>query len=276
MTNQRSSRRARQTRGGRTHDLAAVRLKIIPARDATPITSLMVYARNKIGKTTLAGSASKIADTFLIDCEKGTASIKKRYPDVAVYKLTTFEEIDEAYWFLSTQKHTYKFIIIDPISRLGTLCMEHVLREKATMDLSADPVGPTQQDWGKTAELMRNVVMRFKTLCSERDWFLIITAYERRRNNDDEDGDYDFVIGPDAQPAVKGFLMGQMDIIGRLYVKHLEEEDADSDKVTLERRILFGPHEIYEAGDRSDNLPRVMRRPTMKKILDIVNQRSES
>lgn len=268
MTTSRSSRR-RRTPSGRSHDLAAVKLKIIPARDATPITSLLAYARNKVGKTTLIGSASELGEVFLIDCEKGTSSIRKKYPTVSVYKLTSFEEIDEAYWFLSTQKHNYKFIAIDPITRLGQLCMAHHLQEKATQDLAADPYQPSQQDWGKTAELMRNVVMKFKTLCSERGWFFIVTAYERRRNIDDADEDaaYDFVIGPDAQPAVKGFLMGQMDIIGRLYVKHLEEDD---DKVTLERRMLFGPHEIYEAGDRSDNLPRVMRRPTMKKILTAV------
>lgn len=275
MTQERVQARRRRARRApaRVHNADAVRRKIIPARDATPIKAFLFYARNKRGKTTLCASASVIGKTLIIDCEKGTASVKRRYPDAEVFKLTTFEEIDEIYWYLATQKHGYRFVAIDPITRLGQLCMEWVLRDKAQKDLSADPAGVTQQDWGKTAELMRNVIQRYKDLPGI---FLMITAYERRRANDDEEGEYDFVIGPDAQPAVKGYLMGQMDVIGRLYAQAIhndDEEGDDEEVVVIERRMLFGPHEIYESGDRSDNLPRVMRAPTMAKILKLTNGR---
>lgn len=246
---------ATKKRRSSTHELADVISKIIPARDATPITSLLLYARNKVGKTNLCASAAEIAETLIIDCERGTSSIKKS--KAKVYKLTTFEEIDEIYWYLSTQKHPYKFVCIDPISRLGQLAMEFVLREKASIDLAADPHTPDQRDWGKTAELMRNIITKYKDL---PNIFLIITAYERRRNNDDQEAEIDYLIGPDAQPAIKGFLMGQMDIIARLYIKQLEGANG---RAVIERRLLTEPHEAYEAGDRSGNLPRVMRQPTM-------------
>lgn len=271
-----ATRNRRRRRGQpRQHDEAAVRRKIIPARDATPINSLLIYARNKRGKTTLAGSASEIGKTLIIDCEQGTSSIRKKYPKAEVYKLTEFDEIDEIYWFLANKKHGYQFVVIDPISRLGQHAMSKVLAEKVSLDLAADPYQPGRQEWGKTAELLRRVIVQYKALAIKQGFFLIITAYERRRDEDEEDDEsaYGFVIGPDAQPAVKGTLMGQMDIIGRLYIAHPDSNNEEESLKQIERRILFGSHEIYESGDRSDNLPRVLRQPTMKRILDRVNRR---
>lgn len=264
----RSNQRRKSSGRNRSHDKAAVTAKILPARNATPIRTLLVYARNKVGKTRLCASCAKIAKTLIIDCEEGSSSISKTEADV--YKLTRWEEIDEVFWFLSTQDHGYRFVCIDPITRLGQLAMNFVLEQEGR-------TSPQQQDWGTTSQLVRGAVERYKALCLEKKMFLIVTAYERRRDSDDEESVYDYVIGPDAQPAVKGFLMGQMDIIGRLYIKRLESEDEDGDEglVQVERRILFGPHEIYESGDRSDNLPRVMREPTMAKILRGIRNRKE-
>lgn len=267
MTNQ-SSRRRRGAK--RAYDAGEVRRRIIKARDTDPIRSMIIYSRNKAGKTRLAASAIRIGKTLLIDCEKGATTIREVYPEVDVYHLTEFEQIDEVYWYLTTQKHGYQFIIIDPISRLQQHAMNFVLREKVSIDLSADPFQPSQPDWGKTAEMLRKVVLQYKEIPGI---FLIITAYERRRKIDDEDdGDYDFVIGPDVQPALKGFLLGQMDVIARLYVRQLESGGATK----IERRLLTAPHPIYDAGDRSDKLPRIIRQPTMKKIMDILNSKGES
>lgn len=267
MTSQRQSRNRAPRR---EHNEAAIRRRILPARDATPIKSLLVYARNKVGKTNLAGSASELGKTLIIDTEEGSSSLKKRWPKAEVYKLKEFEEIDEVYWYLANREHGYKFVALDPITRLGQHAMRHVLRARASTDLAADPYQPTQQDWGKTAELMRRVVNDYKAL---PNIFLIITAYERRRESDDEESIFDYIIGPDAQPAVKGFLMGQMDIIGRLYIHR--EEDEDGETTQIERRLLTSPTEIYEAGDRSDNLPRILREPTMAKIMTRINRRTE-
>lgn len=234
---------------------------------------MIVYARNKVGKSRLAASAARVGKTLIIDCEEGSSSIRKT--GAQVYKLKHWEEIEEIYWFLKNRKHGFKFVAIDPVTRLGQLCMKYVLGDKAAKDSGGgDPHQATQQDWGKTAELMRDVLARFKDL---PDIFLILTAYERRRESEDEESAYDFIIGPDAQPAVKGFLMGQMDIIARLYVKQLDsdEEEDDEAAIKVERRLLTGPHEIYEAGDRSDNLPRIMRRPTMSKIMALINAPNE-
>lgn len=266
-------KKKRPSSGSKSHDAAAIRIKIIPATDATPIKSLLVYARNKVGKTRLCASAGELGKTLVIDCEKGTSSIRKS-ENVDVYHLTHWEEINEIYWYLRTQDHGYEYVCIDPITKLGNLCMEYVLAldidpedEELSVEEQEDARTPDQRSWGKTAALVRRTILRYSTLPGV---FLIITAYERRRENDDEDEDaFDFVIGPDAQPSVKGFLMGHCDIIGRLYLKALDSDD-DNAPTKMERRILFGPHEIYDCGDRSDNLPRVMRRPTMKKILDIV------
>lgn len=264
-------RRKRRRQSSPQYNEAEFLAKLIPARDLDPISSLLVYARNKVGKTTLAGSASKLGKTLLIDCEKGATSIREKYPDVSVYKLTEYDQIDEIYWFLANKKHGYKYVIIDPVTRLGHHCMVKVLEEDAKMAQDGDPMKPTQAAYGKTAQLMRDALMRYKNLPGI---FLIVTAYEKRRETDDEDSDFDYVIGPDAQPAVKGFLMGQMDIIGRLYVKQLESEDIDQPG-KIERRMLFGSHEIYESGDRSDRLPRIMRLPTMAKIIRDISKRSE-
>ena len=268
-------KKKRPSSGSRTYDASAIRIKIIPARDATPINCLLVYARNKVGKTRLCASAGELGKTLVIDCEKGSSSIRKS-KNVDVYHLTHWEEINEIYWYLRTQDHGYEYVCIDPVTKLGNLCMEWVLAsgidpddEEVSVEEQENVATPDMRSWGKTAALMRRTILRYSNLPGV---FLIITAYERRRDNDEEDEDsYDFVIGPDAQPSVKGFLMGHADIIGRLYLKALDTDD-DTAPTKVERRILFGPHEIYDAGDRSDNLPRVMRRPTIKKILDIVNQ----
>lgn len=270
MTNQRRRRR-RPSSGRASYDEKDIIARIIPARNASQINSILIYARPKVGKTRLFATAAEIARTLIIDCEVGTTSIRRSKAEV--YKLERFDQIDEVYWFLANKKHPYKFVAIDPITSLGGHAMNKVLGEKIERDLTADPTQITQQDWGDTASLMRNVITKYKELAIEQGFILLISAHERRRDTDDEDSDYDFVIGPDTQPAVKGTLMGQMDVIGRLYIQGIDSEEIEEEETRqVERRILFGPHEFYESGDRSDNLPRVMRQPTMKRIMDRINR----
>src|SRR3954471_3636177 len=72
--------------------------------DVEDPVKILVYARNGVGKTRFAGTAPK---PLIIDIdEKGTRSI--RGSGAKVRRISTWEDVGYAYWFLRLAKHPYQ------------------------------------------------------------------------------------------------------------------------------------------------------------------------
>jgi phage nucleotide-binding protein len=234
--------------------VAAVPGDIIPVSEVESYLKMCVFGRNKSGKTTFAASSEK--KTLIIDCnEKGWVSVRKR-KNVSVYKLTKWEQKDLVYWFLKGGKHDYELVVIDTLTMLSNICMKWILHDEVDRDSTADPAMPTQPQWGKLAQLMKDTIIDFRNLPMD----VIFCAQEKRVTGEDEDGGVTVEVRPEVSPATLGTLLSAVSVIGRIYTREVE---GKAGKKLTERRMLLGAHPIYTTGNRYDELKPIERNPNL-------------
>lgn len=245
--------------------VAKAQKKIKPASKAKGPLRMIVYGRNGKGKTHFIGSSN--LRTLIVDCnEQGVESVADR-PNVDVYELSTWEEVDWVYWYLRNGDHPYEVIAIDTITMLANICMKWILHDEAR-ETMRDPMMPDRRHWGKLAQLMMNTIINWRNL----PYHIIISAQERTTTTDDEDtGGTIIEVHPEISPAPRSTLLSAVGTIGRIYVKEVEKEG----KKSLEWRMLVGPHEKYVSKTRIKGLPRIIRNPNLGKILEIRDKMGE-
>jgi phage nucleotide-binding protein len=236
--------------------------KLKPASSIRPQVKMVVYGRNKQGKTVFACHSD--LKTLLIDCnERGYASVRDR-ANVTIYELQRWEDLDPIYWYLRGGKHEFQVVVIDTVTMLANICMKWVLKENADRDMTADVLTPDRRSWGKLGEAMKETIIRFRNL----PMHVIFTAQEKMTTNEDDDGGTVQEIHPELSPSPRSTLLSAVDIIGRIYVKEVELEN---DKKRLERRMLLGAHTKFVSGNRYNELKYVERNPTFGSFIEKIN-----
>jgi hypothetical protein len=196
----------------------------------------------------------------LIDCnEKGTDSIRNR-KNVTVFEMSKYEDLDPAYWYLKSSDHSHKVVVVDTVTMLAKLGMKWVLRDDVDRDLDRDPLTPDRRSWGKLGEALNEMVFRFRNLPMD----VIFLAQEKQTTNqDDDEGGTTVEVHPELSPAPRSTLLSAVSVIGRLYVKEVEENE----KTKMQRRMLLGAHPKYVAGNRFEELKYVEVNPNLDDFL---------
>lgn len=240
--------------------------RIVGVDEASQYLRVLVYGRNKQGKTRFAASAPNV---LILDVnEEGTKSARG-YKGAKVVHIQKWEDIRLAYWYLKRGDHEFESIVIDTITALQLMCMTHVLNEEGEKDMNKDKAMPARRDWGKLAELMKHTLLDFRNL----PMHVVFVAQERQLTDDDG-----VVLErvPDLSTANRSVALASVDIIGRIYQKEVRAVNKKSKKevVKWETRMLVGPHEEYATGGRIDPevLPRVVKNPTMPALIELVNK----
>jgi phage nucleotide-binding protein len=234
--------------------------RIHPASAAEHL-AMVVYSRNKVGKTVFACSSN--LKTLIIDCnEQGSVSVRKR-PNVDVYDLRTWDDLDPIYWYLRNSPHDYKVVVIDTITMLAMVGMKYVLKDDFDRDMNRDPMTPDKRSWGKLGEMIKDATIKFRNL-KLRGMHVIFLAQEKKTTSEDEDGGTVLEIHPELSPAPRSVLLSSVDIIGRLYAVEVEKEG----KKNMERRMLLGSHPKYVSGNRFEELRKIERNPNLQNFLD--------
>lgn len=230
--------------------------RIKPVGEANPHVKILVYGRNGKGKTRFAASAPNvlIADVN----ERGTRSARS-YKGAKVFPIDNWFDLPALYWYLKKGDHPYESVAIDTLTALQALCMEQVLYEGYERDSTRDPKTPTQRDWGKTANLMKEEILKFRNLPMN----VIFTAQERI-TGDPEEGE-PTLITADLPNGARGPALGAVEVIGRMYKKPLKAKGKRLNK--WEFRMLVGDHEEFDTKDRTFSLGRILREPTVPKII---------
>ena len=247
---------------------------------------MLVYGRNKKGKTRFCSTANNI---LIIDPEEGTDHETKINPDT--WKVTSWDELNDVYMFLRsgkavspTSKEPYKWVAIDGLTRIHNMALRWVMNQEEERNLERKPGQVGKQDYGKSGEMVKGMLYNFHSL---RTMGIIITAQERMREvegiaeQDEEAEQVGFIYVPDLPNGVRSTVNSIVDLIGRIYTVRGDftrkvrnaQGGIDTYEYHVQRRLWLGPHESYDTGYRSEfDLPDHIVNPTVSKLITVMRE----
>src|SRR5690242_17320077 len=130
-----------------------------PSQRAERKPRILVYSRNKKGKTRFSATAPKV---LVLDPEFGTSEEKKLDPDV--WPIQSWEDMDDVYKFLREGKHDYEWVAVDGLTRIANMSLRYVMFQAEQRDLDRRPGQVGKQDYGKSGELIKAMLYNFHNL----------------------------------------------------------------------------------------------------------------
>ena len=202
---------------------------------------IMFYSFNGVGKTTFAGRTG--LRTILLDCgDSGVVTLKgvdqKR---LRIIKIKSTNHYLDAMDAVNQKADQCDLLVVDSLTGLTSMAIKEV-KGKRGGEMN-------RRKWGMVGSKVIEAVSETKNF--QRD--VIYLAQERRRTNDEGEGDVTF-FSPRLNPGVREFISGSVDWIGRLY---LEGE---------QRKLSFILSSTQEAKDRAEPpvFPKVLTLPPMQ------------
>ena len=237
---------------------------------------VLVYARNKKGKTHLCNSAPNV---LILDPENGTDELKKSDPEV--WPITSWLDLDEVYQWLKGSKEArdkYEWIAVDGTTRMSNMALRYVMRQEEERNLERRPGFVEQRDYGKAGELFKGMLLNFQTLPQG----IIYTAQERfvevgdNGENDDDAENTTTMFVPDLPKGARSTINSIVDGIGRLYVVNAKKKVRVKGGEIVEReykqrRLWLTDHAQYDTGFRSEyDLPDYLKDPTVERLINLM------
>lgn len=249
--------------------IKSIEKRIVGIEEADPYLKILVYGENGTQKTRFAATAPKV---LIIDInEKGTKSARK-FKGGKVFPVKKWEDVTYLQWYLRDVNHGYESVAIDNLTTLQSLCMSHVLKEAGDRDPNKDPALASKRDWGKVTELLKPLILNFRNL----DMHVIFIAQERTEGDEDEA----LYHVPNMSRGNRSIATGAVDIIGRTYQKEVrvgrkKGKKRGKEETKWEPRMLVGPHEDFITKDRTGNLSRIVRNPTVPMFIEAAQSMEE-
>lgn len=240
---------------------------IVSASNSTSPKTILVYARNKKGKSTLCASAGK-GNILMLDPERGGVHLKTADPDL--WAIKKWDDIDEARGFLATGQHKYTWVGLDGLTQFYGMALNFVVKNREReQNMTVQPGMLTKKDWGQANKVMKAMMHSFWSLGLN----VIMTAQERVMENkdreaDEETGSEDVSYVADLSAGCRGEAYALADVIGRLYVANV---DMPNGSVKKQRRLWISDHPLYDTGGRADvQLPDYIKNPTIARIMRLI------
>lgn len=234
-----------------------------PADTVDRLPRMLVYSRNKKGKTRFCTTAG-VGKVLIADPEQGTKAFIQRNPHV--WPITRWEDMDELYRFLKYGNHPYEWIAIDGMTRISNMALKWVMFQAEEHDLSRRPGMVQLKDYGKSGEIVKQMLYNFHDL----PMGVIYTAQERQAegtssDDDEEVEDSSVVYIPDLPKGIRSAVNSLVDVIGRLYTVKLDEK--------IQRRLWVEPNVMYDTGYRSEFvLPAYIKNPTVPRLVKLMKE----
>lgn len=218
--------------------------------------NILVYGDSGVGKTVLAGTAPK---SLFLSTETGTISAKRQKSKSKVWRIKSWQDLEEAYKYLAADDHGFEWVNLDSVTKMQQQLIRDTLDKRVEKRGDSDPDIPEIADHQK----FQNKFKRFMTAFIELPVNTLFTATAMRK--EDEEGD-DLVL-----PSIEGkgygianYACAEMDVVAYLGITR--------DKATKQtvRRLLCQPTPPYFAKDRYDCLGKYIDNPTMPMILDMI------
>lgn len=239
---------------------------------------ILVYGRNKKGKTTFMASAGT-GKILILDPEHGTDEMTKTDPHV--WHIDSWEDIDEAYKFLKLGNHDYEWVSLDGMTKIHNMALRWVMQQEEEHDLTRRPGLVQQRDYGKAGEMIKGILWNFHTL----PMGVVFSAQERMEQAgafDEADEDIEsasVAYVPDLPKGARSTLNSIVSVIGRIYTVRGEFKvrDVETRKIVMkegiQRRLWLDPDARYDTGYRSEyELPRYIANPTIPKLVKLMRE----
>lgn len=217
--------------------------------------SIAILGKFKVGKTTLAASASRIPSlvaaekqVLILEAERGTASIAEEYPEVDQAPITTFQGLNMAIEELCTKQHPYGVVVIDTFDKFQELAVDY--------HLAATP-NDTRAAYGRVKVWTEAITWKLHNAP-----FLVIFLFHETDDKNEKTAVTTTTFS--LVGSAKDKLGQVFDIISRLTV----ETDEDGNNV---RMLQLSPATGMVTGSRYESkLPSVMPHPTIPKIFELI------
>lgn len=252
-------------------------LPIVKASEKLDRISMLIYGDPGVGKTVLSGSSNEVESmrpVLFIDCEGGTKPLRETQPDIEVVRVQTLYDkggrtrksawdflSDGIYEDLKLQPSRYKTLVVDSLTEVSNLAMQHVMEELIAEHPERDPDVPGQKEYLRTASKVRRWVRGMRDLHTN----IIFTALVRE-DTDETTGKVVKIIPAFAGKKLSYEVPAWVDNVMFLYTKTIKDEDK---KDVIVRKGLSQPSGKHFAKDRSTRLPQVLDNPTMAMIADL-------
>lgn len=226
--------------------------------------SIMIYGGSGIGKTTLAASACEVPEmspVLHINIENGIGeSIQDKYPDLDVYDVDTFKDLQTVFDYLNRTKDVergtvgeegWRACILDNLTESQKQGMAHLFPDAGSPKFDDVLTGSWGDGtWNKNSEQMRVLIRAFRTLPVHT----IFVAWERDLSKTDSKL-VDLV--PSFSPS---FAKEAPGMLNDVFWYHFTSDGA--------RVLETGRGRTWTAKDRSGKLPQQIIDPTMSKLND--------
>lgn len=259
--------------------LAIARKKVKRPREQDSFRKIMIYGRNKKGKTRFSLSGG-IENTLILDPEHGTTTMKELNP--YVWPIDKWEDVQEAYGALRTGELSPKslgqgpsdvpftWVSVDGLTRMNNMALRYVMHLAEEKDLDRRPGMVDRRDYGKSGEMMKQMLLNFHTLPIN----VVYTAQERMITMDegDEDGGESAFFVADLPASARSAANAIVEVIGRIYTTRTTVKvRGGGEREVMQRRLFIGLHERYDTGFRSDfKLPDMIKNPTLDKLTSLM------
>ena len=232
-------------------------LKVEKVGQAPSLVNMLIYGEPGVGKTILAGSASEIeamGPVLFIDIEGGTMSLRNKFPNVDVVRVSNWTDMLKVYNDLQSSNH-YRTVVLDSLTEIQKFSMYHIMKDLIEGDPDRDPDVPGLREWGKNSEQVRRFVRAFRDLPVNTIFTALAATDKDPKTGAIQHRPY---LSGKLSAEVAGFL----DIVCYMYMRVL---DGD-----VRRLLLTSSTDSCVAKDRSDSLPPVLEDPDMTTIYNIV------
>jgi AAA domain-containing protein len=240
--------------------------------------SWAIYGKSGTGKTTFSSTCLK--PILILDVrDQGTDSIAD-HEDIDMKEIETWDDFEEIYYFLKENPKRYKTVVIDTITQLQQMCLEHVMKDKKKDSARLGDWGTlTKRDWGEASGMMKDWIVNYRNLPLE----VVFLAQERVTTVDEDEAaeNPDNMITPEVGPhvmaSVKVALNAAVSIVANTFVGiRRYKKEINGKKISKEETrygLRLGANPIYDTKIRkpkSVEVPSVIWNPTRKDVIDII------
>jgi len=250
----------------------AKRIKSVSKYDIK-ITAL-IYGRSGTGKTVMASTIADILPAnkkvLILDIrEDGTPSIADRGDRIDRIDIETWADLEGVYYFLKTETHPYGAFVLDTITQLQKIAMNHAMKKSGHSDMMS------KRAWGLLGGMLEPRLLDFRDMPQHT----VFIAQDRRDDVDEDVDDDDLIpeVGLSIMPSLAKTVNAMVNTIGHTCIKEKEIKVKNKVITKPEFRLRLGPHPLYLTKIRAPKgtkIPRSIANPSFTKIVNIMRGES--